>query len=227
MTCYVCGMRQCLVVLGTVLATLAGPTAQTNPSQFAAALQRKYDAVRDFQADFVQTVRGGVLRRRLTERGTVIVKKPSKMKWEYAFPEKKLFVSDGSKLYSYFPADKQVIVSEVAVDDQAASPGLFLAGHARLTEDFIASFVELPEDMPREGVALKLVPRVPRPDYEWLVLVADPDQLTLRGLLWADAQGGTSSFAFTNLKENLGPTDKEFVFTIPHGVEVVADSSVL
>jgi len=220
-------MRQCLVVLGTILAMLAQPAAQADPSQFAAALQRKYDAVRDFQADFVQTVRGGVLQRRLTERGRLIVKKPSKMRWEYASPEEKLFVSDGTKVYSYFPMDRQVIVSDVPVDDRAASPGLFLAGHGRLTEDFVASFEELPEDMPSDGVALKLVPRVPRPDYEWLVLVADPKDLTLRGLLWTDAQGGTSSFAFTNLKENLEPTDKQFVFTIPHGVEVVTDSPAL
>jgi outer membrane lipoprotein carrier protein len=157
----------------------------------------------------------------------LIVKKPSKMRWEYASPEEKLFVSDGTKVYSYFPMDRQVIVSDVPVDDRAASPGLFLAGHGRLTEDFVASFEELPEDMPSDGVALKLVPRVPRPDYEWLVLVADPKDLTLRGLLWTDAQGGTSSFAFTNLKENLEPTDKQFVFTIPHGVEVVTDAPAL
>ena len=48
--------------------------------------------------------------------------------------------------------------------------------------------------------------------------------LTLRGLVTADAQGGTSTFAFTNLKENVGLADKEFAFTIPRGVDVVTDS---
>ena len=215
------------MVLIAVLVMLAHSQAQMDPEQFATALQQKYDGVRDFQADFVQTVRGGVLQRRLTERGRVTVKKPSRMRWEYTSPEEKLFVSDGTKVYSYFPEDRQVIVSNVPADDQAASPGLFLAGHGRLTEDFIASFDDLPEDMPRDAVALKLVPRVARPDYEWLLLVADPQTLTLRGLFWTDAQGGTSSFAFTNLKENLGTTDKPFVFTIPRGVEVVTDSPTL
>ena len=36
-----------------------------------------------------------------------------------------------------------------------------------------------------------------------------------------DAQGGTSSFSFTNLKENVGLADKEFAFKIPRGVDVV------
>jgi outer membrane lipoprotein-sorting protein len=36
-----------------------------------------------------------------------------------------------------------------------------------------------------------------------------------------DAQGGTSSFAFTNLKENAGLGDDQFVFKPPRGVDVV------
>ena len=42
-----------------------------------------------------------------------MIKKPGKMRWEYSAPEKKTFVSDGVKIYSYLPADKQVIVSSV------------------------------------------------------------------------------------------------------------------
>jgi len=40
-----------------------------------------------------------------------------------------------------------------------------------------------------------------------------------------DAQGGKSSFFFTNLKENVGLADKEFAFRIPRGVDVVSASS--
>ena len=71
-------------------------------------MQRKYDKVTDFSADFVHSYRGGVLKQQATERGTLLVKKPGKMRWEYTAPEKKLFVSDGHKIYSYIPQDKQV-----------------------------------------------------------------------------------------------------------------------
>jgi outer membrane lipoprotein-sorting protein len=40
----------------------------------------------------------------------------------------------------------------------------------------------------------------------------------------SDAQGGTSSFTFTNLKENVGLPDKTFEFQIPRGVDVVTQS---
>ena len=55
--------------------------------EVAAALQKKYDAIRDFTADFVQESEGGLLGKKQTERGMVQVKKPGKMRWDYKSPE--------------------------------------------------------------------------------------------------------------------------------------------
>jgi outer membrane lipoprotein-sorting protein len=69
--------------------------------------------------------------------------------------------------------------------------------------------------------ALKLVPKARQREYDWLTLVVDAATLDIRGLQTIDAQGGKSSFSFTNLKENVGLADKEFAFKIPRGVDVV------
>jgi outer membrane lipoprotein carrier protein len=61
------------------------------------AVQQKYDRVKDFTADFTHTYEGGVLKKKSTERGTVQIKKPGRMRWEYTAPEKKTFVSDGRR----------------------------------------------------------------------------------------------------------------------------------
>ena len=146
------------------------------------------------------------------------------MRWEYTAPEAKLFVSDGLKMYSYIPQDKQVIRSTVPPDDEATTPALFLAGKGNLTRDFTASLVELPAGMAAGSKALKLVPKSRQQDYDWLVLVVDPATLEIRGLVTIDAQGGKSSFSFTNLKQNVGLADKDFAFKIPRGVDVVSAS---
>ena len=75
--------------------------------------------------------------------------------------------------------------------------------------------------MPPGSRALKFVPKARQPDYDWLVLVVDPGSLAIRGLVTVDAQGGKSSFRFTNLKENVGLADREFAFKIPRGVDVI------
>jgi outer membrane lipoprotein carrier protein len=204
---------------------LAARGADPAAPELASALQRKYDGIKDFSADFTHAYEGGVLRKQITERGRLLVKKPGKMRWDYSAPEPKQFVSDGVKMYSYLPQDKQVIVANVAPDDQATTPTLFLAGKGNLTRDFTPSLIDTPPGMPAGSRALKFVPKARQPDYDWLVLVVDAVSLTIRGLVTVDAQGGKSTFSFTNLKENVGLADKEFAFRIPRGVDVVSASS--
>jgi outer membrane lipoprotein carrier protein len=205
-------------------ALLVFALADATAPELAQALQKKYDGVKDFSADFTHTYEGGALRKQITERGRMFIKKPGKMRWQYTAPEEKLFVSDGVKLYSYIPQDKQVIVATVPRDDEATTPALFLAGKGNLTRDFTASLVALPPGMPPGSKALKLVPKTKQSDYDWLVLVVDPASLDIRGLVTVDAQGGKSSFLFTNLKQNVGLADKDFAFKIPRGVDVVSAS---
>ncbi len=143
------------------------------------------------------------------------------MRWDYTSPERKEFVSDGSRMYFYIPADKQVIIPPVPAEGEATTPALFLAGKGRLTSEFTPSFIELPPGLPSGSRALKLVPNVKQPDYDWLVLAVDPNSLAIRGLMSVDAQGGTSTFAFSNLKENAGLADNQFAFKIPRGVDIV------
>ncbi len=190
----------------------------------ALSVQRHYDSVRDFSADFVHTYVGGALGQRVTERGNVLIKKPGKMRWTYTNPERKLFVSDGVKLFSYIPQDKQVTISSVPAGDDTGTPALFLAGKGNLTRDFVVSYGDVPA-APPDSYALKLVPTRRERDYDWLILVVDRKTFQIRMLVTTDTQGGRSTFTFTNLKENVNLPDKNFAFQIPRGVEVVyADS---
>lgn len=218
-------VRLRVLTLTAMLAStlFARVNAQSPVQDFAQALQRKYDAVKTFSTDFVHIYRGGVLNKQLTERGRLLVKKPGKMRWDYAAPEQKQFVSDGVKLYSYVPADKQVLVATVPSADEATTPTLFLAGKGNLTRDFTPSFIDLPGGLPAGSRALKLVPRSRQPDYDWLILAVDPGTMAIRGLVTVDGQGGTSTFAFTNLKENIDLPDTQFQFKMPKGVDVVTD----
>jgi outer membrane lipoprotein carrier protein len=212
------------------MASMAAVTASAravdlNADDLVQALQRRYESIKDFSADFVHRYQGGVLRKEISERGHVLIKKPGKMRWDYSAPEKKLFVSDGVRIYSYIPEDKQVVVSAQPRDAETSSPALFLAGKGNLARDFTPSLVPNPVGTPPGARSLKLIPKSRQPEYDWLVFTVDPGTLAIQGLLTRDAQGGESAFIFTNLKENTGLADKEFAFNIPKGVDVVTDSS--
>lgn len=206
----------CLLVAGA-----HGHAADLSAADVAAGAQRHYGTVKDFSADFTHVYRGGVLNKQVTEHGKVLIKKPGKMRWQ---SESNTLYSDGVKSSLYVPADKQVIVTTIPPEDAATTPALFLAGKGNLTRDFSVSLVDPAPGMPPGTLALKLVPKKPQADYDWLTLEMEPGTFRLRGLVFTDAQGGTSTFTFTNLKENVGLADKEFEFTAPRGVEVVTDS---
>jgi outer membrane lipoprotein carrier protein len=199
--------------------------AQSRPpaDALARSVQQRYEKVRDFSAEFVHSYRGGVLRKQATERGNVAVKKPGRMRWVYTTPEKKTFVSDGRKIYSYIPQDRQVIVSDVPTGDEATTAVMFLAGKGDVSRDFTASYGQ---GGPAGTFALKLVPKRAERDYDALVLYVDPATLQIRALTTTDSQGGESTITFSNMKENQGLSDKEFAFRIPRGVDVITDGSV-
>src|SRR4051812_44292902 len=100
-------MHRLLATAAACLAVVTGAAAQSKPAPQALAksLQQRYQGIKDFSADFVHNYRGGVLKTQTQERGRVLVKKPSRMHWTYTAPEKKEFVSDGAKVYSYIPED--------------------------------------------------------------------------------------------------------------------------
>lgn len=192
----------------------SAPTA----TEVAAAVQRKYDTVRDFSADFTQQRTGGVLGRKLVEQGIVQVKKPGKMRWEYDAPDEKVFVSDGQRLYFHDPANNQVTISEIPRGEQPASAAQFLAGRGDITRDFAVSFAEGGSPA---SYALKLVPRRPQDEYDWLEIVVDRDTFRIQALTAVQKGGTRDTFLFSDFKENIGIPDKAFQFQIPRGVEVI------
>jgi outer membrane lipoprotein carrier protein len=218
-------MFRAVFVLIVLCLLPALPDAQTRPAPetVARSLQQRYQGIRDFSADFVHTYRGGVLRTQTTERGNVIIKKPGRMRWVYTAPERKEFISDGQKVYSYLPQDKQVMVTSLPADNQATTPALFLAGKGDIARDFTAAYAETPS--PAGTTSLKLTPRRSEPEYEYLIVALDPATLQIRALTTRDLQGGDSTLTFTNLKENQGISDKEFAFRVPRGVDVITDGT--
>ena len=208
-----------LILAAGVGAAAVGPApARPDALEVATSLQKKYDSIRDFSADFVHNYEGGVLKKKLSERGTLQVKKPGMMRWDYKVPEPKLFVSDGTRIYLYVPADNQVMVSPVPKEDQATTAVLFLVGKGNLARDFKVSFAE---GAGPDTYALKLEPKLPERDYDWLQVVVDRSSYQIRSLTAADQQGGKATFLLSNFKENIGLTDKTFAFKIPRGADVI------
>jgi outer membrane lipoprotein carrier protein len=212
------GLRVIAIVTAAWMTATAALVAQATPAaaDLAKRLQARYDTIRDFSGDFTQTFQGILVRRGTTERGRVLVKKPSRVRFTYSAPEKKEFVSDGFRFYSYYPKDRLGSESPLPKPDEGSTALLFLAGHGNLTRDFTAS---MPAAQPDGEWHLRLVPRTPQADFDTLTLIVDRATLMLRGFVTVNDQG-TNTIRFEQLKENTGIKDDAFYFKFPPGTEI-------
>lgn len=199
----------------TVWAFGSATRAEQTPAaaDLARRIQTHYNTVADFTADFVATFKYQLTHQVSVERGTLKVKKPSRMRWTFTKPDRKEFVADGTRLYTYFPADRvgtEHMLSETGDDSLAL---LFLAGKGDLTRDFTAS---MPPDQPAGEWQLVLSPKKRQDQYDTLTLGVRRDSLALTGLVIVDEEG-TQSYQFTNFKNNTGLKDSDFRFVFPPG----------
>lgn len=196
--------------------TTPGRAQAPSAEELARQVQTHYNRIQDFAADFTMTYQGALLRQKATERGDVRLKKPNRMWWRYAPPDRKEYVADGSRLYQHFPQDKIVIQTELPKASDTSTSLLFLAGKGDLLRDFTPA---LSASQPAGEWHLILTPRAKQADFQTLTLIVDRRTLDLRGMKQETAEG-THTFAFSRFRSNLGLKDSDFVFTIPKGTEI-------
>src|SRR5208282_289805 len=99
----------------------------------AAGVDAHYDHLRSLEAEFTEIYRGAGMER--IESGTLWLKKPGKMRWEYRSPREKLFVSDGKDAWFYVPEDRQARKTDARKLEDIRSPLAFLLGKTKLEKE--------------------------------------------------------------------------------------------
>jgi outer membrane lipoprotein carrier protein len=182
-------------------------------------LQKRYAAVASVSAEFQQFYRAPGIEQ--AESGSLLMKKPGLMRWEYRAPERKLFIADGRDTYLYTPEDRQVLVGRLSAAEIRSTPLQFLLGQGDILKSFVASKEGEFRAKFEGSVLLRLTPRSREPDYAFLVLECDQRTYELRRIVIRELTGNTSEFVLSNLVMNVKIDGKQFQFKIPKGVEVV------
>jgi outer membrane lipoprotein carrier protein len=206
------------VVLGlaTTIA-LAGPAP--NVHAIAQAVDERYNHLRSLQAEFAEIYRGAGMER--TESGTLWLKKPGKMRWEYRSPRGKLFLSDGRDAWFYVPGERQVRRTAVKKLDDLRSPLAFLLGKTKLEKE-LQGLSLAPDVTPLAAgnVVLRGIPKSLADRVSQVLLEITPEHWISRILL-EEVDGSVMEYRFSSYKENLAVPDLQFQFVVPDGVEVI------
>lgn len=196
-----------------------GAAAAPDVHAVAQAVDEHYNHLRSLQAEFTEMYQGAGMDR--TESGTLWLKKPGKMRWEYRSPKDKLFLSDGRNAWFYLPGEKQARKTPVKKLEDLRSPLGLLLGKTRLEKElhglgFAPDHTPLvPGDLVLRGVPRALADRVNQ-----ILLEITPEN-RIRRIQIEEADGSTTEYRFTGQKENVELSDDRFRFTPPAGVETM------
>ena len=185
----------------------------------AHAVDAHYNHLRSLEGEFTETYSGNGAQRE--ESGTLWLKKPRKMRWEYRSPKEKLFVSDGQSVWFYVPAEKQARKTDLKKLDDLRSPIAFLLGKTKLENELLglSKVVDQPPAVSGDTV-LRGVPKAGMAQVSEVQLEISVSNQIVRIVLM-DADGGTTEFRFKDWKENVEVSESLFHFTAPPGVEMV------
>ena len=212
----------CLIlVFAGALALAAGATAAPTLDEAVSALEQAQRRVTDLKAPFRQAAHNKALNQSIEARGTLYLKKPGRLRWEYQTPTPQEIVSDGTRLWIYTPELKQVNVS-AAPAALAGPAGSFLQGLGQVREHFQVRFLNPAQPTDVDGlVVLDLVRKQPQPLLARLVVSVDPKSWLVRQAVVHDELGNTVTVRFGETVVNSGLSDALFVFVPPPGVAVV------
>lgn len=218
-------MRRIVMAMAVAVACCGVARAADAVSAADTALIDKVDArfagVTTLRGGFEQKIYDAATGQTTASRGTLLLKKPLKMLWEYKEPEAQTILADGKNIYFHIPAERQVTVQPLTNALNSRSPVLFLAGGKRLREIFRITVVPGPNDSKIPQASLLLEPKEKSLTVTRITIRVSTEDYTITSFTLHDWTGNRSEVAFTDMTVNGPVADEAFSFTRPKGTEVI------
>jgi len=182
------------------------------------AVETRYNRAQTLQVVFHEAYTGPGRPRR-TEGGTLLLRKPGRMRWDYTSPLGKLFLADGKFLWLYTPNNRQVEKMSIKQSDDMRAPLAFLLGKLHFAKEF-RNIRSQPE-----GSATRIVaePKTDSLPYTKVEFVVGPDA-EIRRVQVTGFDNSILEFDFEQEKLNPPLEARLFQFHMPPGAELVESS---
>jgi chaperone LolA len=207
-----CWPRGAATFTALVLGLVCAAAADTG----ASGLQRFLSELQTFQADFEQVLLDESGTPIEDARGTLVLARPGRFRWDYHEPYAQLIVADGTHVWIYDTELAQVTVKELdeAVGD---TPTLLLTSDSSLEDRFL-----IREIGKRDGLEwVSLEPKSADVSFSEIRIGLGRGELKRMELV--DSFGQTTKLSFHNIEKNAKVRPGLFSFTPPAGVDVIGD----
>jgi outer membrane lipoprotein carrier protein len=188
--------------------------------EVVAMLQQTYEKTQDFKANFSQTTTIQSIKKTDVEEGTVFLKNPKNMLWNYSQPKAKKLVVNSRKVWLYLPQEKVAYTQEANHIFKSRVLIKFLSGLGKLKDDFAIKYAE-PRAMDKQGnYLLVLTPLEKTAALNPFSITVDKNTYLILQISFADTMGNATTLKFSNISTNTGLPEKMFSFKPPEGVSI-------
>jgi outer membrane lipoprotein carrier protein len=189
--------------------------------QLAARTQETYEKTKDLKARFIQEVTIKSMQKTEREEGTVWIKNPKMMLWDYTKPKEKKLVINARTAWLYIAEDRMVYIQNAEDVYRSRIAVKFLSGIGKLSEEFQLRFAK-DNPMDEEGnYLLTLTAKEKESGIDRLHLTVDGKTFQILQCRFNDTYGNVTRIRFSNIHTNTGVPDTFFTFKPPAGVEAV------
>jgi outer membrane lipoprotein carrier protein len=204
------------IALWVSLAVLPLQAANVELKPLLKGIEQRYNHAQTLQVQYNETytVEG---RPRKSETGTLTLRKPGRMRWDYSAPAGKLFLSDGKDVYLYTPDTHRVEKEPLKASEDMRAPLAFLLGKLDFSKEF-RDFEMRPDGDNRVVTAKAKNDKLP---YEKIEMLVAPDY-AIRRLVVNSQDGSVLTFLFDQEKLNPRVNDAQFKFQLPAGAQLVS-----
>jgi outer membrane lipoprotein carrier protein len=206
----------CLLAFCPALAAaepVATPPAALHP--LLKSVENRYNRAQSLTLSFSETYEGS-RRPEQTESGTLYLRKPGRMRWEYSLPAGKIFLSDGKDVYLYSPEERRAEKSKLKESDDMRAPLAFLLGKLDFAKEF-RSFAVRNEGSDSWIVAEPKSQNLAYTKVEFLALPSGE----IRRVRVTGQDQSKLVFVFSGERLNTPVSPALFTFRPPPGVQVV------
>lgn len=219
-------MRLSTIILLLFFAIIPTVSQASNFDQTVSRLQKTYQGISDWKADFAQDTYVELLRRKIKKDGGIFIKKPGKLRIEYKEEFGKQYISNGKKLWVYTPGDSQVELYSKISKLVAKEALAFMKGLGDLKKDFHLQPLPVKEAkgamiQNKKLILIKLIPRDPHSVIDTIVIGLNPKNSLVYETTIYNASGNVTHYVFKNIELNSNLSDDLFDFKKPKGVKVI------
>lgn len=183
-------------------------------------MQSTYEALKSFDAHFVQVLRNPSSGEEEQRTGFLFFKKPSLVRWETETPEKELLVVGKKAVWDYFYEEKTAYKYKIETILDSKTMLRFVSGQARLSEDFWVTRDTPEKNAPKEIVKLVLTPKEPEPQLVRAFAWIHESTGLLHKVLLQDFYGNENELTFSDIKLNPEQPNDLFQFIPPNDAEI-------